>query len=145
MSDMRLAIDFLGILQKKHRELFWEDKKEGLSAITIYPYLNGREKGFAMIKEESDGRQFKEYRVLVFAEHRNSDTIRLFYGLNKDFDDDQWYKNKGKKGQMYEIIPSFNRHFIPSEIVFRTQEKNYHLDNLVEIEQAIKFVRKYFK
>lgn len=145
MSDMRLAIEFMKVLQKKYPEIMKRNVQEGDPNFSFYPYVNGRERGFAVIKEEYKDKQYENFRVIIFAEHRNSDTLRLFYGLNTEFDDDEWNEQEGKDGKKYLDILILNRHFIPSEKVFRTQEKNYHLDSMNDIEQAVNFVRKYFK
>lgn len=145
MSDMRLAIDFLNVLQKKYPSLMNEDRSEGKSDFEIYPYVNGREKGFALVKSEYDTKQHGDFRVIVFAEHRNSDRLRMFYGINKEFDDDEWHKFKGLHNKKYLVITNINRHFIPSELIYRTQEKNIDLDSAKQVVQAVKFVRDYFK
>lgn len=145
MSDMRLAIDFMNVLQKKYPELMNHNVQEGESDFEFYPYVNGRERGFALVKNEYSHKQYEDFRVIAFAEHRNWDRLRLFYGLNKDFDDQDWRKEEGKDGKKYLTIVTLNRHFIPSEIVFNSQDKNYDLDSMNDIEQAVNFVRKYFK
>lgn len=60
----------------------------------IRPYLNGRETGFAI--EVSGGKihgskieERADSKIVIFSEHRSSDALVVYVGLNSDFDTDQ--------------------------------------------------------
>ena len=51
----------------------------------FYPYVNGRERGICIVKNDS---QYKlgECKTVVFSEHRSSDSLIVICGKAKNFD-----------------------------------------------------------
>ena len=139
---MRLALDFMKILEKKISNLYTVNKLEGESDFEFYPYNNGREQGFAILRSDYANTEYQNFKTIVFGEHRNVDKIRLFYGLNKDFDDG-WTKNKSSRTKKYFWSAPFHRNFIPSEKIFRKQEKVFGLDSKKEVKKVVDFIRSF--
>ena len=74
MGDMVQAIEVMSTppLKKLIRK---KDRQAGM-AFTVYPYINGRERGFCV----SDERGKEDSRAVVFSENRNSDSLCIFLG-----------------------------------------------------------------
>lgn len=148
---LRLAFKFLKKLSTKlDFEYYINDY--GQNKFQIDQYQNGREKGFAVTKNEP--RQFNgndsEFKKIVFAENRNSDQLVIYYGLARQFNGETWEikrYNNGTKGLDYNWYLSDANKNHPIEPVYRYQTKYYSIDypeNKKEFEKAIKFVLRFF-
>lgn len=74
MSDMKLALRIVGYLG---RGLF-VDESDGDSKYDIYPYINGREKGLAIVINENA--EYENNKVIIVSENRNSDDLVIYEG-----------------------------------------------------------------
>ena len=84
MSDMKQAIEVMSTTAMK--ALMRKKDKDAGEAFTVYPYVNGREKGFMVSDSRSKGN-----RAVAFSEHRNSDSLVIFVGKP--------YKHEHEKGK----------------------------------------------
>lgn len=65
-------------------------KSDGESDFYVYPYVNGRERGFCIIKNKPQTKAGKyvsldEKKTIVFSENRSSDGMIYIIGKAKDF------------------------------------------------------------
>ena len=110
MGDMRMAIDVLNRIRDNYSRQ-WKNaskpnhKGKPLTSKrwlytnpyhAIRPYLNGREVGFAIdvvggkIRGQALSDDQKDHKVVVFSEHRSSDSLVVYTGTGDDFDTDQF-------------------------------------------------------
>lgn len=105
---MKLALQ---VFKKLPQAKLFKIRSDGEPECNIFPYLNGREKGFGITRYVT-GREWEEMPMVVFSEHRSSDSLFVLSGKLKEFDwnddckikmsDEDWAKRK--------------KHFEPSEL-----------------------------
>jgi hypothetical protein len=77
MGDMRMAIQVMAT--PPMMKLVQKYDKENGHPFFIYPYVNGREKGF-MIADTTDREGRNNGRAIAFTECRNSDSLTVYVG-----------------------------------------------------------------
>lgn len=53
--------------------------------LTLYPYVNGRERGWTLVRVAPGERGYDEARAVSFAENRNSDAVVIYRWKRGDF------------------------------------------------------------
>lgn len=121
MSDMKMAIQVLMMLPLRS---MLKTRPDGEDNFLVYPYVNGREKGFCLINNNK--RTLSECKAIVFSENRSSDGMIYIVGKCKDF-------NIWDNGEDCNCV---------SEEFWKQNRKIFETD---QINQTLKMIRKEFK
>ncbi|MCP6727279.1 MAG: hypothetical protein KJI69_04585 [Patescibacteria group bacterium] len=107
------------------------ETKDGDDLFTIEPYLNCREKGFAITQNVLPNGKFvhpfEECKTVVFSQHRRTDELVVFVGTRKWFDD-------GKQ-----FLPCGDKHFVPSNETWERQDPTNRFSP-TKLQDAVKFI-----
>ena len=77
MGDMKMALEIMG--SASMRSIMRKKDKNAGEAFVVYPYVNGRERGF-MVSDSRNTDKNGTGRAVAFSEDRNSDSVVVYVG-----------------------------------------------------------------